>query len=69
MLVRRIPAVLESGLYAIPAIIGAAITVATISGGVFGPVAAVAAAASCFLVRMVGVRYGLNAPRSPGQAH
>ena len=60
VLVRRIPAVLESGLYAIPAIIGAAITVATISGGVFGPVAAVAAAAS---------RYGLNAPRSPGQAH
>jgi uncharacterized membrane protein YeiH len=68
VLVRRIPAVLESGLYAIPAIIGAAMTVAAISGGVFGPVAAVAAAASCFLVRMVGVRYGLNAPRPPGRA-
>jgi uncharacterized membrane protein YeiH len=68
VLVRRIPAVLESGLYAIPAIIGAAMTVAAISGGVFGPVAAVAAAASCFLVRMVGVRYNLNAPRPPGQA-
>jgi uncharacterized membrane protein YeiH len=69
VLVRRIPAVLESGLYAIPAIIGAAMTVAAISGGVFGRVAAVAAAASCFLVRMVGVRFGLNAPRPPGQAH
>ena len=68
VLVRRIPAVLQSGLYAIPAIIGAAMTVAAISGGVFGPVAAVAAAASCFLVRMVGVRYGLNAPRPPGRA-
>ena len=68
VLVRRIPAVLQSGLYAIPAIIGAAITVAAIQRSVFGPVAAVAAAASCFLIRMVGVRYGLNAPRPPGRA-
>ena len=68
VLVRRIPAVLESGLYAIPALIGAAMTVAAISGGVFGPITAVAAAATCFLVRMAGVRYGLNAPRPPGQA-
>ena len=68
VLIRRVPAVLHSGLYAIPALIGAAITVAAVSGGVFGPVAAAAAAASCFLVRMVGVRYGLNAPRPPGRA-
>jgi uncharacterized membrane protein YeiH len=68
VLVRRVPAVLESGLYAIPAIIGAAVTVAATVGGVFGPVAAVVAAASCFLVRMVGVRYGLNAPRPPRRA-
>jgi uncharacterized membrane protein YeiH len=68
VLVRRIPAVLESGLYAIPALIGAAMTVAAIGGGVFGPITAVAAAATCFLVRMAGVRYGLNAPRPPGQA-
>ena len=68
VLVRRVPAVLQSGLYAIPAIIGAAITVATIRTEVFGPVTAVAAAAVCFLVRMVGVRYDLNAPRPPRQA-
>ena len=68
VLVRRVPAVLQSGLYAIPAIIGAAVTVALVGGGVFGPVTAIAAAAICFLVRMVGVRYGLNAPRPPGQA-
>jgi uncharacterized membrane protein YeiH len=65
VLVRRVPAVLQSGLYAIPAIIGAAITVATIRTEVFGPVTAVAAAAVCFLVRMVGVHYDLNAPRPP----
>jgi uncharacterized membrane protein YeiH len=69
VLVRRVPAVLQSGLYAIPAIIGAAITVATIRTEVFGPVTAVAAAAVCFLVRMVGVRYDLNAPRPPRRAH
>ena len=68
VLVRRVPAVLQSGLYAIPAIIGAAITVATIRTEVFGPVTAVAAAAVCFLVRMVGVRYDLNAPRPPRRA-
>ena len=65
VLVRQVPAVLQSGLYAIPAIIGAAVTVATERAGVYGPVAAVAAAAVCFLVRMLGVRYGLNAPGPP----
>jgi uncharacterized membrane protein YeiH len=65
VLIRRIPAVLHRGLYAIPAIIGAGITVAAVRGGVFGPISAVAAAAVCFLVRMLGVRYDLNAPGPP----
>ena len=69
VLVRRVPAVLQSGLYAIPALIGAAITVGTTRADVFGPVTAVAAAATCFLLRMAGVRYGLNAPRPPGRTH
>jgi uncharacterized membrane protein YeiH len=69
VLIRRIPAVLQSELYAIPAMIGAGITVATERGGVYGPVAAVAAATVCFLVRMLGVLYGLNAPRPPRSPH
>jgi len=68
VLVRRVPAVLQSGLYAIPAIIGAALTVAAIRAEAFGPVTTVAAAAICFLVRMVGVRYDINAPRPPRRA-
>jgi len=68
VLVRRVPAVLQSGLYAIPAIIGAALTVVAIRAEVFGLVAAVAAAAVCFVIRMVGVRYGLNAPGPPRRA-
>jgi uncharacterized membrane protein YeiH len=62
VLIRQVPAVLSSGLYAIPALIGAGITVAAIGFDVYGPVAAVGAAVVCFLVRMVGVVFGLNAP-------
>jgi len=65
VLIRRIPAVLHSGLYAIPALIGAAITVAAVRAGVYGLVAAVAAAAVCFLIRLFGIVFNLNAPRPP----
>ena len=65
VLVRRVPAVLHSGLYAIPALIGAAITVAATGAGVYGLVAAVAAATACFLVRLLGIVFNLNAPRPP----
>ena len=65
VLVRRIPAVLHSGLYAIPALIGAAITVAASLASLYGVVAAVAAAAACFLVRSLGIFFDLNAPRPP----
>jgi uncharacterized membrane protein YeiH len=67
VLIRRIPAVLHSGLYAVPALIGAAVTVAATRGGLYGPVAAAAAAAVCFLVRLLGIVFHLNAPR-PGRA-
>jgi uncharacterized membrane protein YeiH len=67
LMIRQVPTVLHSGLYAIPALIGAGITVATVRGGVFGVAAAVAAAAVCFLVRMFGVLFDLNAPEPPGE--
>lgn len=65
-LVRRIPSVLHSDLYAIPALVGAAITVATARLGVYSLPSALGAAAVCFLIRMLGVRYGLDAPKPPG---
>jgi 4-oxalocrotonate tautomerase family enzyme len=65
VLIRKVPAVLHSGLYAIPALVGAGITVAAISGDVYGPVAAVVATAACFLIRMLDVVLGLNAPGPP----
>ena len=65
VLVRRIPAILHSGLYAIPALVGAAITVAAIRLGVYGLAAAVVAAGVCFGVRLLGIVFHLNAPRPP----
>lgn len=66
VLIRQIPSVLRSGLYAIPALVGAAITVAAIRTDLYGLVAALAAAATCFLIRVLGVHYNLNAPMPPG---
>ena len=66
VLVRQVPSVLSSGLYAIPALIGATATVVVTLLGVHGPATAVGAAALCFLIRMVGVHYDLDAPLPPG---
>lgn len=66
VLIREIPTVLRSELYAIPALIGAAVTAATSRTGVYGIPAAIAAAALCFVVRLVGIHFGLNAPGPPG---
>ncbi len=65
-LVRQIPSVLRSELYAIPALIAASLTVAAVHLDVYGLPAALAAAAVCFTIRMLGVGFGLNAPRPPG---
>ncbi|HVE69217.1 MAG TPA: TRIC cation channel family protein [Solirubrobacteraceae bacterium] len=63
VMVAQVPTVLRSELYAIPALAAAALTVAAVAANVYGLAAAVTAAAVCFTVRMLGVRYGLNAPR------
>ena len=69
VLVRQVPSVLSSGLYAIPALVGAALVVAAASGGVREvldvPVALVAAVV-VFGIRVVGLHLGIDAPRPPG---
>lgn len=65
-LVRQVPSVLHSNLYAIPALIAAALTVVAIRVEIYGLSAALGAAAICFVIRMLGVVLGLNAPRPPG---
>lgn len=65
-LIRRVPSVLRSDLYAIPALVAAAIVVVTIKTGIYGLPAALGAAAVCFIIRLLGVWFGLNAPGPPG---
>ncbi|MGY1753517.1 trimeric intracellular cation channel family protein [Blastococcus sp. SYSU D01042] len=66
VLVRQVPSVLSSGLYAVPALVGATAVVVADLAGVRGPVAGVGAAVLCFVIRMVGVHYDVDAPLPPG---
>jgi uncharacterized membrane protein YeiH len=66
VLIREVPSVLTSGLYAIPALVGATIVVVAGGWGVAEVPAALVAAGACFAIRMVGVRYDINAPTPPG---
>ncbi|MBK0869711.1 trimeric intracellular cation channel family protein [Saccharopolyspora sp. HNM0986] len=69
VLIRRIPSVLRSELYAIPAMVAAGLTVLAVRTGVYGIGVALGAAAVCFAIRMLGVRYGLNVPEPPRGPH
>ncbi|HEY1567082.1 MAG TPA: TRIC cation channel family protein [Solirubrobacteraceae bacterium] len=65
LIVREIPQVLRSGLYAIPAIIGATIEVVGQRAGAHGVAVPLIAVAACFAVRVAGIRYDLNLPPRP----
>jgi uncharacterized membrane protein YeiH len=65
-LIRQIPSVLRSDLYAIPALIAAALTAGAVRAGIYALPAALGAAAVCFVVRMLGWRFQLHAPGPPG---
>jgi uncharacterized membrane protein YeiH len=64
ILVRQIPVVLREGLYAIPALVGAAVVVGAAAAGAHGPAAAIIGAAACFVIRLAGLTLGLNIPRA-----
>jgi uncharacterized membrane protein YeiH len=66
VLIGEIPTVLRSGLYAIPALAGAAVMVLAKEFGASEPSAAVGGALLCFTIRIVGVHYRLEAPSPPG---
>jgi uncharacterized membrane protein YeiH len=66
VLIRQVPSVLSSGLYAVPAIVGATAVVVADVLDVRGPAAAIGAAALCFAIRMLGVHFDINAPFPPG---
>lgn len=69
VLTQRVPTVLRSELYAIPALAAGTVVVAGRQVGVDGLPVLLGGAAVCFAVRLVGVRYDLHAPGPPEEAH
>ena len=67
VLVRDIPMVLRSELYAIPALVGATVIVVASRLGYQSPAIEITAAAVCFLIRMVGIRFDLSLPTAPSE--
>jgi uncharacterized membrane protein YeiH len=67
VLVREIPVVLRTGLYAIPALIGAAIVVTASESGTHNLAFPIIGATVCFLIRVAGVYFDLNIPQAPGR--
>ena len=64
VVIRRVPTVLSSGLYAIPAAAGATLTAVSLEFGFYSGAIAVLAALLCFMIRMLGVHFDLNVPSS-----
>ena len=62
----QVPTVLRTELYAIPAMGAAIATVAAISLDIYSLPVALVAAGACFVIRILGVRFNLHAPRPPG---
>ena len=66
VLVRQIPVVLRSGLYAIPALVGASIVVAASEQGVDHVAVPIIGAFVCFGIRLAGIVFGLSVPLAGG---
>jgi uncharacterized membrane protein YeiH len=64
ILVREIPVVLRTGLYAIPALTGAAIVAVAFKTGTHNLAFPIVGAAVCFLMRLAGLYFDVNLPRS-----
>ena len=62
ILLRDIPVVLRTGLYAIPALVGASIIVAAAKSGTHNLAFPIVGAAVCFGIRMTGVYFNLSVP-------
>lgn len=65
VLLRQVPTVLRSELYAIPAVLGATVVAVGHAAGSDNVAFSIAGAALCFGARMVGIRFGLHAPVAP----
>lgn len=67
VLVREIPTVLRTGLYAIPALIGASIVVGAAKSGSHNLAFPIAGAVVCIVIRLAGLHFDINLPSAPGR--
>jgi uncharacterized membrane protein YeiH len=65
VLLRQVPTVLREGLYAVPALMGAAVPVVAHQAGSTGSLFLVLGALVCVGVRLLGLRYEVNVPVPP----
>ncbi len=65
LLVGEIPVVLRTGLYAIPALLGATIVVGASKSGAHSLAFPIIGAAVCFFIRLAGLYFDLNLPQAP----
>jgi len=67
VLLREVPTVLREGLYAIPALLGAAVVVAAQLAGSTNPAFPMLGVVVCVGVRLIGVRFGVNLASPPAE--
>jgi uncharacterized membrane protein YeiH len=67
ILLREVPVVLRTGLYAIPALIGAAVVVIASQTGTRTLAVPILGAGVCFVIRLAGIHFDLNVPQATGQ--
>jgi len=67
VLLRDVPTVLRHELYAIPALLGAAVLVVAQESGSANPVYPTLAILLCVVVRLAGLKYGVNVPIAPSE--
>jgi uncharacterized membrane protein YeiH len=69
VLLSETPTVLRRELYAIPALLGAAIAVAAEKSGSTSPVFPLLGAGLCFVIRLFGLYHGIDVPTAPPRRH
>lgn len=65
VLVREIPAVLRTGLYAVPALLGAGVVVGASKIGNHSLAFPIIGAAVCIIIRLAGLHFDINLPQAP----
>jgi uncharacterized membrane protein YeiH len=65
VLLNETPTVLRQELYAIPALLGAAVAVTAEKSGSTSPLFPLLGAALCFVIRIFALRRGIDAPKAP----